>query len=82
MYVCVTCVLSIKLVNCEYPTLVCFKNLLLTSDLIYTGKLKIPSATKEISENVYDTQGLLNYTEDQVQVKGTMRNQKNYTTTR
>ncbi len=67
MYVCVTCVFSIRLANSEYPTLVCLKNPLLTSDFIYTGKLEIPSATKEIFMQKYIIpRVLVNYTEKQV----------------
>ncbi len=83
VYVCVTYVFSIRLVTSEYPTLIYLKNLLLTSDLIYTGKFQILSATKEIFTQKYIIPRVfVNYTENQLQGKGTMRNQKDHTTMR
>ncbi len=73
----------IRLANSEYPTLVCLKNMLFTSDLIYTGKLEIPSATKEILAQKYIMpRSFANYTENQVQGKGKTRNQDYHNTTR
>ncbi len=63
--------------------LVCLRNLLLTLDLIYTGKLEIPSMTKEIFTQKYTVpRFIVNYTKNQVQGKGTMRNQNDGTNTR
>ncbi len=67
MYVCVACVFSIRLANSEYRMLGCLRNLLLTSDLIYTGKLGLHSATKEIFVQKYTIPRVfVNYTENQV----------------
>ncbi len=62
MYVCMKCVFSIRLANSEYLTPVCLRILLLTLDLIYTGKLEILSATEEIfAQKLIITRVLVNY---------------------
>ncbi len=65
--ICVICVFKIRLVNSVYPMLVCLRNLLLISDLIYTGKLEIPSVTKGIFMQKYVIPRIfVNYTKNQV----------------